>query len=448
MTQNLLARLRGEGLGAILVRGAGSSFVVQISGVGINFLVHILLARVMGPGHYGIYVYVMSWVAVLAIAAKFGMDTLLVRFVSAYTANREWGRLRGVMRLANRTAFVLGITLCALGALTVWLLQARFESALLLTFYIGFLAVPLVALNALRQSTLRALKRIVLAHIPDSILPPVIVGGLVITVVLVERPDPTAPIVMTCYLVAMTAVFVLASFWTARNLPAESRRTDAESYARTWIFTALPLLLMASMHILMNRSAILLLGAFRTPEEAGIFAVAMRLTDLAGFALLATNSIAAPLFAQLYAENRPEELQRIVRLAALGVFAVTVPVCVVLLVGGKLLLGLFGPEFVEGYGVLVALTFAQFFAASCGSVGYLLTMTGHERKAALIFGGAVLINIGLNAALISVYGLMGAGIATAIAIFIWKVSMLILVRRYVGINSTVLPLPVRRRQGE
>ncbi len=66
-----------------------------------------------------------------------------------------------------------------------------------------------------------------------------------------------------------------------------------------------------------------------------------------------------------------------------------------------------------------------------------MMMTGHEKESAQILAVAVTINIFLNYGLIPVYGLEGAGIATASTAFLWNAWMGWYVWRTVGINATV-----------
>jgi O-antigen/teichoic acid export membrane protein len=75
--------------------------------------------------------------------------------------------------------------------------------------------------------------------------------------------------------------------------------------------------------------------------------------------------------------------------------------------------------------------------AAFGSVGFLLTMTGHERDAMYIFAAASVISVVLNLTLIPSYGLLGAAIATTIVTIIWNSLMFVRAKRLTGIDPTL-----------
>ena len=107
---------------------------------------------------------------------------------------------------------------------------------------------------------------------------------------------------------------------------------------------------------------------------------------------------------------------------------------------GKWVLSFFGADFVNGYMALVVLTVGQVARALFGSVGFLMTMTGHGRETAYVFGLSVVLNIGLNAFLIPPFGMAGAAFATALTTILWNVLLFVYVLNRLGINSTAFRL--------
>jgi O-antigen/teichoic acid export membrane protein len=438
-----MEKLRGEAHGALLVRGAVGSLTVSLAGTGISFVVQMILARLMGLDHYGIYAYVVSWISVLVIAARFGLDTLLVRLVAAYTVRKEWSALRGLLTAANGLSLLAAGSVALCATAIVYLLRSRFEPELLTTFLIGWLSLPVIALVYLNQGALRALKRVVLAQVPQSVVAPLLLGFAVVSFHQATDKNLESPYVMAMYGSSMLCALLLGLYWLRRSLPGELWQRPSAYRTREWTRTALPLMLMAGISVLLNRTDILMLGAITGTPAAGIYHVVVRLAGLTSFCILAVNAIAAPLISQLYAQDKLAELQRVVRLAAWGIFSFSVPVCIVLIVAGRPLLGLFGERFREGYPALVALALAQVVSSLCGSVGYLLTMTGHQGAAAKALAAAAILNIALNSIMIPPWGLLGAACATAISLAFWKISMLVLVRNYIGIDPTVMYRPSR-----
>jgi len=65
-------------------------------------------------------------------------------------------------------------------------------------------------------------------------------------------------------------------------------------------------------------------------------------------------------------------------------------------------------------------------------------MSGMQNMIGLIIEVSALTNILLNCAIITLLGLTGAGISTAVTMIMWNVAVLVYVQRRLGINSTVI----------
>ena len=114
-----------------------------------------------------------------------------------------------------------------------------------------------------------------------------------------------------------------------------------------------------------------------------------------------------------------------------------------LMVGGlamlaaPLLLSLFGPDYLEGRIVMAILLVGILAKAMVGPAEVLLSMTGHQKVCAGVYALALTINIGLNIALIPLFGIEGAAIATAVAMSAEAFLLHITVRRRLGITQFV-----------
>jgi O-antigen/teichoic acid export membrane protein len=79
----------------------------------------------------------------------------------------------------------------------------------------------------------------------------------------------------------------------------------------------------------------------------------------------------------------------------------------------------------------------QIANAAAGSVGWMLTMTGHERQATAVLGIAATAQIGLNAVLIPLFGSVGAAVSAMLTVVSWNLAMAILVWRNLKIVPSV-----------
>lgn len=436
--RRFLDRLQGTGHGAVLARGAIGSFVVKILGAAIAFGLHILLARLLGVTQYGIYIYALTWVNILVIASLLGSNTSLVRFIAAYKAQEKWGLLRGIVHRSTQFVVIFSLLIGGIGGIVVWFLRSRIGQDQAATFGVALILLPVLALVRLREAGLKALKRVVQSEFPIVIIRPLLLAAILSGLYFYLRQPLQATQAMAINLIAVFAALAIGTLWLVKELPEQVRDAQPVYAEKEWLKVSLPLLLVAGMHLILKHTDIIMLGAIRSSDEAGIYSAASRISDLVVFALIAINAILAPMVSELYHTGRMEELQRIVTLAARAIFAFTLMFSIILVVFGKFALSLFGAEFVVTYVPLLILLCGQIVNALAGSVGLIMTMTGHQNQAGAIVAVSAAVNIILNVLLIPLMGLRGAAISTAFTMALWNITMLIYVQRRLEINPMVI----------
>ena len=427
----LLSRLRQQDMLATLARGAGIAFVIQATGTGLRYLTQVLLARWMGASEYGVYAYAFTWANLLSVFATLGFTTGVLRFVPEYLTKRDWAHLRGLIRRVRQLVFLAGIVLAAVGGLVLLFLRSpqMDVSALLL----GMGLVPLLALMSVQTEMVRGTQRIALAYAPPMLLQPVLALGTAFFV-LKALGALTGVATIGAFTLAVLVVLAVQSRGLIRVLPREALLAPPSYETSGWLRVSLPLLLVSGSLIVLNQADILMIGFFLGPREAGIYTAATKTAALVSFVLVAVNAIAAPMISELHAKGDREKLQEMVSAAARWMFWPSLGVTLGLVLFGGAVLGFFGAEFSEGYLALVLLALGQLVNASVGPVGYLMSLTGHQDLSARVYGLSALVNVGLNALLIPIWGLLGAAVATMVAMVLWNVWLYGLVGRLLGIR--------------
>ncbi len=438
--------VRSDGVGGVLIRGAGGRLGAKICGVGLAFGVHVLLARLMGAEQYGVYMFALTILHLLLIPCLFGFDTAIVRFSAAYAAQQEWNPLRGLYR--RSTQFVLALSLTAgLGvALAVFAFGGPGRSDLTATLLVGAFLLPVLALSAIRRASLRALKRVVVSEAADGVVRPILLALGVAVAVLWAGRQLDAAVAMQLNIFGAVGGLLVASVYLQRKRPKEVYRARPEFRTREWVRTALPLLFVSGLYMLLGRVDKLMLGMLRDPAEVGFYSVASRVASLALFGMQASNSIAAPLISEFHSAKSREELQGLVSRVAKLIAGISAPVLLGLLILGPWILALFGEEFKTAYLALVLLTLGQAVNASTGPVGFLLTMTGHERKGLQIVTISLVVNILLNVPGIYFFGISGAAGATSVSIVVRNLLTWHASKKLLSVDSSVWGLIAARRR--
>lgn len=419
-----------------LARGASGAFVLKVIDAGAALLIALVLARLLGAEEFGRYSVVIAWVSLLTIPALLGMENLTVRHVAGYTTKGDLPHLRGLVRFVVGVVAVVSILVAAIAASVG--VAFGLPGIAATTFAIGMALIPMAALTRILQAATRGLHRVVAGLIPELVVTPGLLLLFIALGWLGAAPTLDATWAVGINVAATAAGAATAALILARLLPRELGGIPARTEARSWLVTAMPLLLIGGMQMVIRQADIVLLGLIQGPRAAGIYAVATRGSQLVSFLLYAVNTALAPNISRLHVAGRRDELQRIVTRSARVVLAVAAPIAGALIVFGPTFLSVFGEEFRDGATALAILAVAQLFNAATGSVGNLLTMTGHERDAAAGFGLSGIANVGLNLALIPSLGIVGAALANAGSLAIWNILLTLAVRRRLGIHATAL----------
>ena len=375
-------------------------FVINCLGLTLSFVLQLLLTNSLGLGQYGIFAWVYSWLSVALLCCCFGYDTALVRFVATLREHAEWSTLKGLLHQSNSQGFVAAALVALLTASTV-ILWGDLNGELKLTILIACLVLPVLVLATLRQAVLRGLKLVAWARVPDTILRPTLaIIGIALTWLIL--PALSSSVAMSIMAIAIVLSWVFGEVVLRVKQPSQLPKEREREFDTLWFRTALPLLLVSGIQTLLNQIDTIMVGTLIGFESTGIYAVAARLSVLTLFGMQAVNMIVAPLISVSIQESNRDELQAMLRTAAKLIIFSSVPVVVVLAWCGTWILGLFGSGFELGFPVLLLLTAGQLINTSCGPVGFMLSMTGYERRSLRILLIALVTNVVLNLSLIHI----------------------------------------------
>ena len=222
------------------------------------------------------------------------------------------------------------------------------------------------------------------------------------------------------YLIAqiVSSVFIMAilisTMW--RLTPAVARSPDLK---RLWLEPEVRSFSVAMfgiglMEFLMTQPDKISLGAFRAAHEVGIYSIAMALVAYETIILQSVNQIFAPVIADVHTRGQHALLGRLFQSLTKWILGLTFPLAIVMIVYARPIMHMFGNDFEAGWPILVIGTCGQLVNCGVGSVGYLLLMSGNQRRLvrvqAVMAGVMVLLSIGL----VPRWGAVGAVIAAAI----------------------------------
>ena len=176
---------------------------------------------------------------------------------------------------------------------------------------------------------------------------------------------------------------------------------------------ALAFLGMSALEFLVTQADKILLGLYLNARVVGIYVLASTLSSFIPMILQSVNQIFAPVIADLHAQGRRDVLQKLFQTLTKWVLGLTFPLACVMIVFASRLMRIFGPDFESGWPVLVIGAVGQLVNCGVGSVGFLLLMSGNQKRLIKVQFAMTVVSVVTNLSLIPTLGLVGAALASA-----------------------------------
>jgi O-antigen/teichoic acid export membrane protein len=421
-----------------LVKGVVGSLAIQAITILLTFFSNFIVAKLFGASEYGTFTYLFTCITVVANIVLLGFNTLFIREVAIYKSKQEWSRLKGIIIVA--TFSVIGAS--GVAAFLVVLLFKSINSLSRIgdihLLELSLVALPMMALIMLYQSLLLGLQKILPGQLPEKIVRPSVFVCLVIILSVYKslEIDVSHLIVLNIIAFAVALIWVVRSL--IKNIFSLIQHVNPNYETKKWIKSTSYFFILGIVQIINSRVDVLLLGGWKSSRDVGVYNIAVRLSDFVAMSLFIINTVIAPSISRLYHSRQKEKLQRLVTSSARANLFLSLPVVLLLIFAGRFILSFFGAEFSAGYVPMLIIVLAQVFNAFCGSVGYLLIMTGNEKYAFISLLISAFVNVSLNIFLIPQWGMIGTAIAVATSIVVWNGLMLFFVRRKTNIFPTAL----------
>jgi O-antigen/teichoic acid export membrane protein len=389
-------------------------FLGTLFTMGAGYLVKVYVARVLGAEQLGVYALGMTMVNFVQMAGMLGLHGTAPRFVSAYNATGKFNELRGYLTRSIGTIVLLNL----LWAIGLVLGGSRIARSLYhapdLAQYIPQFAVLAVlgAVNVFYCQVLAGFKdiakRTVITNFVGS---PLVIALTVLLLVLGTG--------MWGYLSAQIASSVIvvallvAAAWKLTPREARFSLAAVPPLGPEVRSMAVACLGMGALDFLVSQADKILLGLYLNPRIVGLYVLASTLSSFIPIILQSVNQIFAPVIADLHAQGRRDVLQKLFQTLTKWVVGLTFPLACVMIVFAARLMRIFGPDFESGWPVLVIGTVGQIVNCGVGSVGFLLLMSGNQKRLIKVQFAMTIVSVVTNISLIPTLGLVGAALASA-----------------------------------
>jgi O-antigen/teichoic acid export membrane protein len=431
MNRSFLSSIR-SGFRAGRVTIIVGTLFIRGSSAGLQFVLGIILGRVLGPAGLGIYYLYISWTNLIGIVGSFGLPTLTLRTTAVFSANEDFETARWFWRRSVFIAIVItgGIAAAVFVVRdSITALFAHDSTSSNLVTFVALAAIPFAVLS-LCAAALKAQRRPQLGLLLEFAFAPALLLLFTLFVHFCEFSLQASSVlavhVSALFLAAVvTVIVVYRSFSSASG---KSGRDDIFRF-RHLVPQAFRYWLINLLTLFTGNLPFMLLPLFSTETEIGLYGVANRLISLATLILLALSSIYSPLFASAYAEKNAGSLRVLLRQTQVYSLLAYTPLWLLFFFKSDWVLGLFGNEFVVARPYLLALGFGQLVNSATGLVTFFNLMTENEKfeiKASVI---ALMIAASLSLTLIKNNGAVAMAVAMATALALKNILSFIRARQ-------------------
>lgn len=415
---------------ARLMSGASFVFICRVFGAATVLITQILLARWMGAEQLGIFVYVSAWFIMLATFAGLGLPNAVFRFIGKGLADSNDNLVISFAHRGGEIIFISSLLITTVGFLLLTKVDGLISEDKQTTFLIALLAIPAYALMRWYSYVAHALSWFRLAIVPMVVIRPLLLL-LAVSLIWFNGFTLTSDITMTSQLGIVLIIIIVQFFWIKFAMHRRFHNFKKnENETKVWLRTSIPLLLSAFFIKNFLELNLIIAGSFLAADQIAIFSVTFRVAFLISFGIHAIDAMTAPRVAKLYAEGDLHAMQSLVYRATQIKFLGALIGVIGLGLYGKLVLAMFGADFVVGYQALIILATSQLIIASFGAGAQLLSVSGHQDQCLIVFVSSAMMLFGLHVLLIPRLGLYGVAIAVVLVVFIqsWLVNELV-VRR-------------------
>jgi len=170
-------------------------------------------------------------------------------------------------------------------------------------------------------------------------------------------------------------------------------------------------------------------GHYLDARRLGVYSIAATMVAMVSLVQRSVNQIFASTIADLHARGEHHLLKRMFQTVTKWVVGLTFPFALVLIIYAREIMQIFGRGFEEAWPILIIGGVAGLVDCGVGSAGTLLLMSGRQNRLIKIQVVTAGLMIGLSLALVPRWGIIGAGLATAVNVALTNLWFLVEVRR-------------------
>ena len=412
---------------------------LRISGIVFTYLTMYLVINWGDIKTWGWLNLVISLVNLLGVITTFGLHTLVLKRFPINTNENNRVEIWKILKIVTFLSFILAVCLIPFKEFFLLEIFKTNENISYGVFLAFLLLIPVFNLQKIVLSIFRTNNQIVHFGIfnRNNIYYFFLAIISVVSILLYGRISTTT--VLKMLIIIPIIVLIIGFYLAMRKLNAFKLDYFLNKEKKSSRYTHLlkestPLVLSSSLMMILGWSDTFLIGIFMTPEDVGYYNIIFKISSIATIFLSVVNAVVTPKLSYLYHQDK-KKLERFVQNSNKYIFLFTSAVLLIIIFFSEIILSMFGPDTAFLKIPLLVLIIGYFINAYCGTIGFLLQMTGYAHIFQNIVLIATITNISLNLILIPKFGLLGAAIAGTISMSFWNIVGTYIVNKKLKIKT-------------
>jgi len=423
-----------------MAKGSAIVFVALAISALFGLGLRMFLTRALSVEAYGLFFAVLALFLFLTKFPALGLEEAMMRYLPEFKVKKKFDSIKSsiVVSLLIQTACALAI------AVPLFI----FSEQIAIGFFGTASAVPIirilcvwfVALIAVRLSMaiFTGFRDIFGASFVRAVEVPsvfILVGVLSIGF------DINITHVAVAYLLStlVMGVWIFFRFRKHRPILRRGKASPSKSLAKKLLAFGLPLIFAGAAVSIIAHIDTLVITAFRTMEEVGVYQVAYPLMQFLIYIGVAIGTPLLPMLAELWAKNNKKALQSTFYFLTKFLFIGMIPIVLIIVAfPGVIINLLFGPEYLGAALSLQILSIAAVARAAAVFPGHGLKVAEQTILFGKVMAIAAVANLIGDIILVPLLGIEGAAISTLLAFLLIFLLRSHFVRRFVK-----FPVPLK-----
>jgi len=402
-----------------ITKGTGIVFVGSLVSLLLGFVGRPLIARCGTEADYGVYSLALVVLNICAVIAALGLTTGTPRSMAYARGKNDSERVQKLIPASLQLSLIAGISLGIIVFFTsdVIAIKIFHDANLGLPLRIFALGIPISALISILISIFQGFEDVKPTAYFQYILRSLLFPLFLLPIVFLKLPFTG---VFYASLASLAISCVALIIYTAKRLPFPiglRTRISANPVAKELLLFSLPLFGLGMLGLIITFADTLMLGSLKGSADVGLYSAARPLAELVFAPLNVMALIYTPVVSGLYAQGSIPEMRRVFSVLTKWLVSATLPLFLILFLFPETVLSfLFGASYASAATALRILSIGFMVSNFLALGGTTLVVMGEIRFLMWVALANVLLNIGLNIALIPPLGIEGAAIAYGVAL--------------------------------